>query len=330
MKKKGKKILITISASCILYTLSINSAFSNDKIIFSDGDSTSDTTSSEDFSMPFEGAMSNVSESNEKELYELLNEAGVNQEKPNYEVIKKLKPIRNKNISNTELHKEIIFGNWDTRTRQYTTEYPSRALVMLKINDGGLCSGTLVSPDTVITAGHCVHPSNSNPYDWYSVTAYPGYNLNALWGSCEAVGLSTYYKWYKYRKEGYDIAAINLNCTIGDVTGWLGVTTQNPLKTPTRIIGYPGDKQIGTQWGATDRIRARTFRQLFYQNDTAGGMSGSGIWADFETATMSGPYIFGVHGYGFPHKNKLHRKYNHGIRINNPVFNTISYWIDEW
>jgi glutamyl endopeptidase len=64
-------------------------------------------------------------------------------------------------------------------------------------------------------------------------------------------------------------------------------------------------------------------RQLFYQNDTFGGMSGSPIWLD-----KDGPYLIGIHAYG-PHGRAPHSLHNHGTRITKAVFNNLVSWINQ-
>ena len=76
--------------------------------------------------------------------------------------------------------------------------------------------------------------------------------------------------------ERYDYGAIKLNCTVGNMVGWYGITTANPKNKPSIIQGYPGDKPL-EQWFSADKVRATTSRQVFYNNDTIGGMSGSPV-----------------------------------------------------
>jgi glutamyl endopeptidase len=80
-----------------------------------------------------------------------------------------------------------------------------------------------------------------------------------------------------------------------------------------RTRGYPGDKPR-TQWLSTGLVNATTDHQLFYTNDTIGGMSGSPVFRTGEqpgcgrTACAAAIHTEGVHGSG------LHGAYNHGTR----------------
>ena len=67
----------------------------------------------------------------------------------------------------------------DTRSEVFdTVPNPSRMVAMITNNGSQWCTGFLIGPDTLITAGHCVHPGGSGS-TWYPPTAmrvYPAYN----------------------------------------------------------------------------------------------------------------------------------------------------------
>jgi glutamyl endopeptidase len=219
-----------------------------------------------------------------------------------------------------ETGKEVVIG-WDTREQLYTSLYPARARVLITFS-AGRCSGTMIGPDTVATAGHCVH-SGGSAGAWYPVASYriyPGRNGAASpYGVCTARRTHSVIGWTVNGSEEYDYAAIKLNCTVGNTVGWFGLTTAAPTGFPSGIAGYPGDKPL-TQWTSSDIVRAISARQVFYLNDTIGGQSGSGVWYD-----RDGPYIIGIHAYG-THGTGNHALYNHGTRIVSPVFNNLISW----
>jgi glutamyl endopeptidase len=216
--------------------------------------------------------------------------------------------------------------DWDTRMRTYTVDYPARAVVLVDF-DQGLCSGWLIGSDTVVTAGHCVHSGGASG-DWYTGhTVYPGYDQTvAHYGSCTSTWLGSVVGWTVNQKETYDYGVIKLNCDVGNTTGWFGFLWKYGdtalLNYPTAITGYPGDKPL-EQWQSNDKVRASAIRQIFYQNDTVGGMSGSPIWFD-----KVGPYGIGIHTYGL-HGSGHHSNKNHGTRITKGVFNNLLFWINE-
>lgn len=215
---------------------------------------------------------------------------------------------------------EVVLG-WDTRERLYTNTYPARAKVLITFS-AGRCSGTMIGPNTVATAGHCVH-SGGSAGAWYPTSSYriyPGRNGSASpYGVCTARTLYSVVGWTSNGNEEYDYAAIKLNCTVGNTVGWFGFAAVTPTNFPTIIGGYPGDKPL-EQWSSSDRVRALSTRQLFYRNDTIGGQSGSGVWYD-----STGPYIIGIHAYG-THGAGNHALYNHGTLINAAVANNLQAW----
>jgi glutamyl endopeptidase len=215
---------------------------------------------------------------------------------------------------------EVILGP-DTRERLYTSTYPTRARVLITFT-GGRCSGTLIGPNTVATAGHCVHTGGLLG-SWRPVSSfriYPGRD-GALspYGVCTARTLFSVIGWTVSANEEYDYGAVKLNCTVGNTVGWFGFAPTVPVNFPTGIGGYPGDKPL-TQWASSDRVRALSLRQLFYRNDTIGGQSGSAVWHD-----PNGPYIIGIHAYG-THGIGNHALYNHGTLITTAVFNNLLAW----
>lgn len=213
---------------------------------------------------------------------------------------------------------EIVLG-FDSRQRLYTTYYPARAQVLITFS-GGRCSGTMIGKDTASTAGHCVHTGGSGG-SWRSgVTVYPGANGSYHpYGYCTAKRLYSVIGWTENANEEYDYGAVKLNCTVGNTVGWYGITTAYPYNLPSIIQGYPGDKPL-TQWLSADKVRAISTRQVFYSNDTTGGMSGSAVWTD-----RSGPRIIGIHAYR-THGTGDHALYNHGTRITSEVFNNLVTW----
>ena len=66
-----------------------------------------------------------------------------------------------------------------------------------------------------------------------------------------------------------------------------------------------------------------TAEQVFYPNDTTGGMSGSPVYYD---RPGCGTCSMAIHAYGFPHGGFPHNVYNHGTRITQAKFNNLQAW----
>lgn len=200
---------------------------------------------------------------------------------------------------------ETVIGT-DSRYRiTATTTYPYSAIAHITSSVGG-CTGWMIGPNTVATAGHCLHNGS-----WATnVRVYPGRNGSSTpYGSCGATRLYSVTGWTSSRSPEYDYGAIKLNCTIGNSTGWFGFRWQSASLTgqPTYLSGYPGDKTYGTQWRSNDSVRITATRRLYYANDTYGGHSGSPVWNGNANCSPCG---IAIHAYGVGSNG-----YNGGTRI---------------
>lgn len=234
--------------------------------------------------------------------------------------VKAIAALRDKASSTSTGGAEVIIGQ-DRRERVYTTYFPSRARVLITFS-GGRCSGTLIGPNTVVTAGHCVHSGGSGG-SWYATSSYLIYaganGTSKPYGSCTAKSLHSVSGWSSSGNEEFDYGAIKLNCTIGNTVGWYGYTSSVSTNLPAIIGGYPGDKPL-TQWIHADKVRAITANQIFYSNDTTPGSSGSGVWWD-----SNGAVLIGIHAYG-THGSSPHSLYNHGKRITASTLSNFDLW----
>ena len=185
---------------------------------------------------------------------------------------------------------KIVVGADDRRIVSNTTSRWARQTVLIyEATTGGWCTGFMVSPDTVATAGHCVyHNSPGKPVGWWdyrNTTVYPGYNGStgvAPYGSCSVKDMYTNTSWQATQNNwNYDYAAIKLNCTVGNTVGWYGMTT-NGYTTATTLYtqGYPQDKTPKYSMWSTSGTVAQflSFGQLVTYMDIIGGQSGSPVY----------------------------------------------------
>lgn len=216
---------------------------------------------------------------------------------------------------------ESVIGP-DHRRRVYTSTFPERATVYITYNGNAHCSGAMIGPSAVATAGHCVERGTSGGF--YTPGLFRVYPASdgtyRPYGYCTAKELWTVAGWANNGDDEYDYGAIILNCTVGNSTGYYGWTTANPQNQPTTIPGYPGDKPAGQQYQSNDKVRATGALKIFYPNDTYGGMSGSPVWYD-----KNGAYMIGIHGYGVGGTG-YYAIYNSGVRITSAVSANLLTW----
>jgi glutamyl endopeptidase len=206
--------------------------------------------------------------------------------------------------------------------------FPYRAIGLLTYNQGGgsfVCSGWLIGPNTVATAGHCVNAGRGGPWST-NMRFYPGRNgASAPFGFCSARTLFSVVGWVTSGNEEYDYGAVKLNCTVGNVTGWFGfyATGFSQVGLSVLLTGYPAEKPSATQWGGGGDINVSQVRKTRYMIDTSGGQSGAPVIEADRGASASncfGACGVAIHAYG------VSGGFNSGTRINSEVASNLLSW----
>ena len=222
---------------------------------------------------------------------------------------------------------ETVHGPDDRVQITNTTIYPWRAIASLLItaadNSMWIGTGWFIGPHTLATAGHVVFIKNSGVPGrdgWVKkIQVMPGRNGNTLpYGSVTSSNFRSVTSWTNNGDENFDYGAIIIPTNLGNTTGWFGFGVYpdaDLLSSVGNISGYPGDKPTGTQWYDARRIASVNSRKVFYDIDTAGGQSGSGVYRIINGSRMG----IAVHAYGGATTNS-------GTRINQDVFNNLVAW----
>lgn len=219
-----------------------------------------------------------------------------------------------------ESQKPTIFGNDDRVKVTNTTAYPYNVVCSLEMTFPNgkvfIGSGSFVSYQTVLTAGHCVYDKANGGWA-RSIKVMPGRNGNSLpYGYGYATGLNSVTGWTNNGDRAYDYGTINMGSkTLGNKVGYLGyaVRSDSTLKQTTyNTAGFPGDKGGSTMWYTNGTISSVSSNNLYYYFDIKGGQSGSAIWD-------SNRYVVGIVSAEYPDGSGP----NIATRINQNVFNFI-------
>lgn len=208
----------------------------------------------------------------------------------------------------TRLAPQVVIGA-DNRT-QVTATTSSPNVYIGRIGSG--CTGTLITPVHVLTAGHCVSDGAGT---WYSSLNFSAAQNGASYpyGTTAWKNVVTTSGWHNGGDSNHDYALITLaSAPHGGNAGWGTYASGGTW----RIAGYPGDKPFGTLWQHTGSVASSGSYRLCYTIDTAGGQSGSGI------ASNAGATVRGVHTTGSSSQNC-------GTRITTAVYNQLQNWIAQ-
>jgi glutamyl endopeptidase len=229
---------------------------------------------------------------------------------------------------------EDVIGPDDRVRINPTTTYPWRCICSLLIipqvgNQNYMGTGWLVSPRTVITAGHCVYLRNLGGWA-KQILVTPGRNgisRELPYGNSYADHFRSFTAWTNDANKDYDIGAIILpqSLTKFNSLGYFGFASLSDLEGMTaNLSGYPGDKDAipgfqGTQWFNARQIKLAYAHRFYYDIDTAGGQSGSPVWR-----LLNGErHVVGIHTNGASTGNSA-------TRITSGVFDVIRAWKYWW
>lgn len=196
----------------------------------------------------------------------------------------------------------------------------------------------MVSPRTLLTAGHCLYnhatpARNGNPRrqgDGFAIgaVATPGGHFS-LWDPISAVAMDLFPNWVSNNDQnidfGHDYGVLVLSHAIGNTIGWYGVASAagNVLHgSEVYVTGFPGasgvpnNRPFGTLWRDNGYLWDIRERQFLHNADTVGGQSGGAITIRQQPRTIVGIHVAGVSAGGVG-------VHNLGARITNSVVQVI-------
>lgn len=229
--------------------------------------------------------------------------------------------------------------------------YRVHAQLMIHFNDeeyGG--SGTLVGPHHLITAAHNLYDRKTK--SWASkIKVRFSLDGNYLpFDQQHVVRAYTYKQWVNPSErdsQSFDLALFILDHSIGDEIGWHGLCALHqdslPLKGEVSIAAYPAEV-VDTAFPDHETKRGGEFKKMwrmmnknhdhtvipmeisptrvYYQIDTSGGQSGSGIvWLKEKDQA----YVMAVHAYGEGEQDRG----NYGTRLTAEKLIDLQKWISE-
>lgn len=182
-------------------------------------------------------------------------------------------------------------------------QWPRSAVgkVFFKIGTASyMCSGSLIKPGILLTAGHCTHSGNNAASGWYNSWQYlPAYRSGAapygVWSSYATVYTTS--NWYSGggavpNLRDWALIVLNRNASgkrVGDYTGTLGVQYPSLIGKQVTAIGYPGNLDAGAIQHSTNSM-----------SNNLGAVS-NGIWgSDMEGGSSGGPVVL---NYGLTYTN---------------------------
>lgn len=165
-------------------------------------------------------------------------------------------------------------------------QFPYRAVGKVYISGGGYCSASVISPNVIVTAAHCVYDTSANR--WYSGWTFVPADRNgaAPYGSFAWSSAKVLSGWINASGtvRRYDVALIKLRPNsagrnVSYYTGYLGRSWNYGYTVNLHAMGYPSNLSSGRY---TYTCTAETF---------SGGTDVLGMGCNMTYGSSGGPWI---------------------------------------
>jgi V8-like Glu-specific endopeptidase len=247
-------------------------------------------------------------------------------------------------VSANDPTQDLVFGT-DTRMQVSSRVYPYSAIVRIITDNtaefqSNRCTGTLISPRVVLTAGHCVYNTTKNKWlPAATVQTLLGFNGQELADSIKVRASSggRYHSltcFTSAHDRECDVGVIRLDQPINagrtGLIGWYFNTKDSVWTdgTPYWVSGYPGMvKSVSNQaqWSSGGPIMQAKTRSFRTQIDSSGGQSGEPLYYKGCPFNCNGPFlIVGVDAHDITVNNVT--KWNEAIRITPWLSNILATW----
>lgn len=224
---------------------------------------------------------------------------------------------------NETLRRQLRVIGADGRTSVTSWQWPYYKVVYItyQTNTGRKrCSGSLITPRHVLTAGHCISDGSGNFYwDW---KVYPNHNAGYSREFTVYQGW-VFNGWHYNRDWNWDIAILTLH-TSNTGFGWFGFGYNTGIASNWNfgVVGYPGDKGTWMQRQNMCMDYQISHNLLLTRTgDIVGGNSGGPAYLD------SSKVVYGVVSHEVYYTFSGIGKYNGHARITKEKFDAMLHYI---